>query len=68
MKNYENVPPLLKELHQWTMWKFQKKKNGGLTKVPCDKNGTPHSVVKSANWLSFEESQRLAERGGFDWI
>jgi hypothetical protein len=49
---WESIPDHLKNVDQWTCWKFAER-DGKTTKEPCDVNGITHDVAKNPAPLSF---------------
>lgn len=65
---FSNVPEDLKTLAQWVLWKWERKSEGGLTKVPYSSNSRRASSTNSETWTTFEQVLSAHNRGRFDGI
>lgn len=56
--NFDRVPEELKQLRQWVVWRYVKRDDGKLTKLPYSPvRTTLASVTDSNTWGSFEEAK-----------
>ncbi|MDN5310189.1 MAG: putative primase/helicase [Methanolobus sp.] len=66
--NTGNVPPELRELPQWVMWKYEER-DGRLTKIPYTKDGRKAESNNPDTWTCFDVALKcLNNGGGFDGI
>ena len=47
---YGNLPPELREISQWLLWRFERKSNGSITKVPYQCTGYRASTTDPRHW------------------
>src|SRR5512142_1349107 len=62
----DSIPNELKLLRQWVNWKLLHMRDGNLTKVPYQPDGTLADVSKPATWHSFGEC--VAALGRFNGL
>lgn len=64
----KNVPECLKKLRQWVCWKKVTRKDDKITKVPYRVDGKQASVMKPADWATFEDAMLAYIEGDFDGV
>lgn len=62
------IPAYLKRRRQWVLWKYERNKNGKLTKPPYQPSGAKAKSNDSSTWSTYEEVKVAYKRGGFDGI
>lgn len=54
---FENVPPCLRDRPQWVVWRYVKKRDGKLAKIPYDpRSGREASSTDPSTWATYEEA------------
>jgi len=65
------IPQELRRLNQWVVWRYEKKKNGRLAKVPLDPKETREPKRAKTNdpstWASFEEAVKTYLEKRDEW-
>lgn len=65
----QNIPEELKQLQNWTLWKYEDNPKGGKPrKVPYFGGSTKASSNNPATWLKFSELQNFLAGGHYDGI
>lgn len=59
--NFDNMPDQLKQIPQWTCWKYQQR-GKKTTKPPVNAKCQSISVQKPENWMTFEDAVQAYER------
>jgi hypothetical protein len=65
---FTNMPEDLKTLAQWVLWRWERKTEGGLTKVPYSPNGRRASSTDPKTWTTFKQALSVHTCGRFDGI
>lgn len=67
--NLGAVPEELQQYRQWVVWKAVKKRNGKVTKIPCNpKTGDPASTKRRDDWGTFDRACEAYLMGGYTGI
>ncbi|MFY9800745.1 MAG: hypothetical protein WAK10_05810 [Methanoregula sp.] len=67
---YENIPPLLRRLNRWVVWKYEER-NGKKTKPPyVPTTGRIRNAMVNipGTWGSLEQAKKAFETGTYDGI
>ncbi len=69
-KNSDDIPPLMKSLKQWIVWKAGPiRPDGKFEKKPQDsRTGRTHDPFDSSIWLSFSDACKALENGKFSGL
>ncbi len=69
-KNSDDIPPLMRSLNQWIMWRTgEAKPDGKFAKCPQDaRTGKTHDAFDSSIWLSFDAACTALESDQFSGI
>ena len=68
MNNFDRIPSELKELKQWTLWRYEDVGCAKPTKIPYTRNHRKLSVTNPDDWLTFTDAVNIYNFGGYDGI
>lgn len=66
--NFAAIPAELKQLKQWTLWRYEDVGTAKPTKIPYSKDHRKLSVTNPNDWLSFADAVAIYNFGGYDGI
>lgn len=65
--NFGDIPYELKKLNQWVLWAYEERE-GKLTKVPYQTDGTMALANTRSTWSSFSAAEYVCREHGFEGI
>jgi hypothetical protein len=63
----ENVPPTLRNIDQWVLWKAEPRSGGGMDKVPYTVRGTKASSINTSTWSDWATVLTAYQEDGADY-
>lgn len=62
------IPALLKDRHQWALWRYSTDGAGRTSKPPIQPDGTPADGANPATWSTFQHCFDVYREGGWDGL
>jgi primase-polymerase (primpol)-like protein len=62
------IPAVLRQRHQWALWRYTTDSRGATSKPPSQPNGDPADGANPGTWSSFQDCFDAYREGGWDGL